>query len=249
MEQQRQGNGVISGSGQLGGGMYRDITISGSGNVNGDVNALEVKVSGSAQFRGNVSSESVKVSGSAKFKGHIDTGDCRFSGSGTVDGHLHARTISTSGSLSCKEDVRAEEIIINGSLQARGDVEAESFEASGGFNIKGLLNASTVKVNMHGKSFVQEIGGDRITVRINPLNFISRLIANLFNSFGYGHGWGLQSELIEATDVSLEWSAVGVVRGNCVRIGPGCNIGLVEYAESVYIDPKANVRDVRQIVK
>jgi hypothetical protein len=46
----------------------------------------------------------------------------------------------------------------------------------------------------------------------------------------------------------LEWSEAKVVRGQAVEIGPGCNIGLVEYSESVRIDPQAKVQEVRQIV-
>jgi len=64
---------------------------------------------------------------------------------------------------------------------------------------------------------------------------------------GRGYQCGLQAEQIEATDVSIEWSNVRVVRGNRVRIGPGCRIELLEYTESVYVDPESEVRDVRKI--
>lgn len=244
----RQGNAVISGSGQLAGGLYDNITISGSGNVNGEVNAVDVKISGSAHFRANVSSESVKVSGSAKFDGDINTGECVTSGSSRIEGHLHARAVTVNGSMFCKKDIRAEEIKINGSLNVNGDIEAESFDTSGGFHIKGLLNASVIKVNIHGGCFAQEIGGDRIQVKVSRLNIFSNLFRSLLDLFDLGDRWRLQSEQIEATDVSLAWSQVGIVRGNRVDIGPGCKIGLIEYTETVNIHPNADVANVKKII-
>lgn len=248
MQQSRPGNGVISGSGQLAGGLYENITISGSGNINGDINALNVKISGSAHFYGDVSSDSVTVSGSAKFDSHINTSRFLSSGSSRINGHLHCHEVTSNGSLSCKQDIRAEEIKNNGSMHVNGDVEAESFNTSGGFHIKGLLNASKINVNMSGRCFVHEIGGDQITVRYSRLNILSTLIRSLADQFGYADSWRLRSEQIEATDVSLEWSKVGIVRGNRVNIGPGCNIGLIEYTETVNIHPKAIVDNVKKII-
>jgi len=247
MEHMRTGDAKISGSGTIAGGFYRDVSISGSGKIDGDINALEVNVSGSAYFRGNVASESVQVSGSGKFGGHIDTGMCKFSGSGQVDGHLHARSLSTSGSLSCREGVRAEEVRISGSLATSGDVEAETFRTSGGFRIEGLLNASNIEVNMHGRCYVREIGGDRVEVRIAPLNVFWQMIVRVLNLVGIGSKLGLKSEVIEATDVKVEWTESRVVRGQRVWIGPGCDIELVEYTETAYVDENARVREVRQI--
>lgn len=247
MEHMRTGDANISGSGSIAGGYYRDVKISGSGKIDGDIHALDVKVSGSAFFRGNVASESVKVSGSSNFGGHIDTGECKFSGSGEVKGHLHARSLSTSGSLSCKEGIRAEEVKISGSLATGGDVEAESFKSSGGFRIEGLLNASNIEVNMFGRSYVREIGGDRVDIGIAPLNVFWQFVVRVFHLIGIGSKLGLKSEVIEATDVKLEWTESRVVRGNRVWIGAGCNIDLVEYTESAYVDPDARVKEVRQI--
>lgn len=248
MGQLRQGNAVISGSGQFAGGLYENITISGSSKINGDIDAFDVKISGSAHFYGNVASESVTVSGSAKFDGNIDTGRYVSSGSTSIEGHLHCRVVTSNGSMICGRDIRAEEIKNNGSLRVNGDVAAESFKSSGGFHINGLLNASQINVNMSGRGFVHEIGGDQISVKYSRLNIISNLLRKLVDQFGYGDYWRLQSEQIEATDVSLEWSKVGIIRGNRVRIGPGCKIGLIEYTETVDIHPKANVGNVKRII-
>ncbi|MCR8657381.1 polymer-forming cytoskeletal protein [Paenibacillus endoradicis] len=248
MEQSRQGNAVISGSGQLAGGLYDNITISGSSNINGDINALDVKISGSAHFYGHVSSESVTVNGSAKFDGDINTNRYVSSGSSIIKGHVHGRIITSNGSMSCKKDIRAEEIKNNGSMHVNGDIEAESFNTSGGFHVKGLLNASEVKVNMSGRCFAHEIGGDEIIVKYSRLNIVSNLFRSLFDKFGYGDMWRLQSAQIEATDVSLEWSKVGIVRGSRVEIGSGCIIGLIEYTETVDIHPNAIVDQVKRIV-
>jgi len=248
MEQVRQGNAVISGSGQLAGGLYDNITISGSSKINGNINAIDVKVSGSADFHGNVASESVTVSGSAKFDGDIDTSKYVSSGSTSIQGHLYGRAVTTNGSLRCEKDIRVEEIKNNGSLYVKGDIEAESFNSHGGFHIMGLLNASEIKVNMSGRCFAHEIGGDQIIVKYSRLNIVSNFFRSLFDQMGYGDIWRLHSEQIEATDVSLEWSKVGIVRGNRVYIGPGCKIELIEYTETVDIHPKAMVGNVKKII-
>lgn len=248
MDQMRYGDAVINGSGRLSGGRYEDVKISGSGQIDGDLHAEAVKVSGSAKFRGNVSSRTVKVSGSARFKGNVDTGDAKVSGSGTVDGHLHARTIRVSGSLHGKDAVRAEEIRVSGHLNVGSDVESETFSTSGGFTIRGLLNASRVDVSMSGMCYAREIGGDRIEARLAPMNFFWRFVVRAIHLFGRGSRFGLRSELIEGTDVALEWTASRIVRGQRVHIGAGCDIELVEYTESAYVDPDASVKEVRQIV-
>lgn len=240
-------NAVISGSGQLSGGNYEFVTISGSGVVNGDIVAADVKISGSAKFRGNVSAREVKVSGSARIKGSVEAGEVKFSGSGAVDGHLHAQSIHSSGSLSCKDAIRSEKIKISGHLSADGDVEAESFKSSGGFKIKGLLNASQIHVRMNGMSYAREIGGDRIEVEVAPFNFFWRTLIRAAQLFGWGSRLGLRSELIEGTDVTLEWTEARVVRGQRVGIGPGCRIDLVEYSDSIFIDPEAEVKEQRHI--
>jgi len=248
MDHKKYGDAVISGSGRLTGGTYSNVKVSGSSVIDGDINAQDIKVSGSAKFWGNVSSRSVKVSGSVRFDGNVETGECKISGSADVEGNLHARSIKTSGSLNGHESVRAEEIKISGHLYTEGDVEAESFEASGGFKIRGLLNASQIRISMNGLCFAREIGGDRIEAKLAPLNLFWRFVVWAAEWFNRGSRFGLRSELIEGTFVALEWAEAKVVRGQAVEIGRGCNIGLLEYSESVWIDPQANVQEVRQIV-
>lgn len=249
MEQMRMADARISGSGSIAGGYYRDVSISGSANVEGDIHALEIKVSGSAKFHGHVASESVKVSGSSHFGGHMDTKECKISGSGDVRGHLHARKLHASGALAVREGIRAEEVRISGSLRSDQDVEAETFRASGGFRIQGLLNASVVEVDMHGRCNVREIGGDRVEVGLGPLNLFWRMMIRLADLIGFARHLGLHAELIEATDVRLEWTEARIVRGNRVWIGPGCHVELVEYTESAYVDPEATVKEVRELTR
>lgn len=243
------GDAKISGSGTIAGGCYRDVKISGSGNIEGDLHAQDVNISGSAWFRGSVASESVKVSGSAKFGSHVDTQDCKISGSTDVGGHLHARRLHASGSLSVREGIRAEEIKISGHLRAGHDVEAETFRSAGGFRIHGLLNASTIEVNMHGRCTAKEIGGDRVEVGVSTFHVFWRLIIKLADLFGFSRHFGFIAESVEATEVRLEWTEARIVRGNRVWIGPGCRVDLVEYTESAYVDPEANVKEVRELTR
>lgn len=244
----RYRDAVISGSGRIAGGQYEDVKISGSGEIDGDIIAEEVKSSGSAQFHGDVAARSVKVSGSARFRGNVDTQDCRVSGSAKISGHLHAERIQTSGSLQCDSSIRAEEIKVSGHVKVDGDAEAELFKASGSFKIHGLLNASEVQVNLGGICRAREVGGDRIEVRVAPINLFWKAFLRIAQFWGKGSRFGFRAELIEGTNVALEWTEARVVRGQEVRIGPGCNVGLVEYTHQAYVHPQAQVAEVRQII-
>lgn len=246
MNGNRFGGAAISGSGKIAGGMYEDVKISGSGVIDGDIDAWDVKVSGSAKFKGNVVSRSVKVSGSASFHGRIETGECKFSGSGDVAGELQASLLATSGSLSCRGNVRAHDLRISGSLRTYGDVEAESFDVSGSFRVDGLLNASSIDVRVGGPCSAREIGGDRIRVAPAPVAFFWRVFSWLSELLGFGKKGALTAELVEGTDIDLNWTRARIVRGNRVRIGPGSVVDLLEYTESAYVDKEAVVHEVRQ---
>lgn len=266
MDKGRYGNAAISGSGMIAGGKYEEVRISGSGKVDGDIEASNVHVSGSAQFTGsvaasggvhvsgsasmggNVAAHAVKVSGSCRFAGNVEADEYRVSGSAEVRGHLHGRSIHSSGSLSCGSSVRAEEIRISGHMGADGDVESEMFRVNGGFKVKGLLNASEIDVSMNGLCYAREIGCDRIEVRLFSLNIFWRFVVWLTSLFGRGSQAGLRSEQIEGTDIQVEWTEAGFVRGQRVYIGKGCHIDLVEYTEKVYVDPEARVKEVRQMI-
>lgn len=244
MDAIRQGDAQISGSGRISGGMYKNISISGSGQMDGNVDAFDVRISGSAEVHGNLKASSVKASGSAAIRGNMEAGECKFSGSGRVDGYSHMRSLSTSGSFVGGAGVRAEHVKASGGFKVAGDVEAETFSSSGGMTIDGLLNASEVTVKMHGKCYSKEIGGDRISItEAAPWNVIWKLLSSVVPFWKIR----MESELIEGTDVFVENTTAQVVRGNHVKIGEGCEIDLVEYTGTLHVDPHAKVLEIREV--
>lgn len=247
MNGNRYGSAVINGSGQLAGGMYEDVKISGSGVIDGNIDARDVKVSGSAKFKGNVVSRSIKVSGSASIYGKIETDDCSFSGSGDVSGELQASVLKTSGSLRCRGGIRAQEVSINGSLRSYGDVETESLDVSGSFRIDGLLNASRIDIEVGGHCSAREIGCDRMRVVTTPMSLFWKAFSWLSETLGFGKRGALTAEVIEGTELDLNLTRARIVRGNRVRIGPGCAVDLVEYTEEAFVDDDASVGEVRRL--
>lgn len=52
---------------------------------------------------------------------------------------------------------------------------------------------------------------------------------------------------MEGDQIDIENTKAMIVRGNNVKIGANCNIGLVEYTDELSIDPKAIVGESRKI--
>ena len=226
----------ISGSGTAGGGVYDEIAISGSGKVTGDAEARSVRVSGSAHFEGNLKADSFRGSGSFDIAGDVEAKEFKCSGAGRVGGNLKADKLAASGSMKIEESARVVTADISGSARIGGDLEGEHVRSSGVVNVGGLLSADTVEMALGGHCRVREIGGERITV----------LSGDRRGSGFFHFGWlcrpgSLTVETIEGDDLHLEATTAKVVRGQRVKIGPGCRIERVEYGESLQIAPDARV--------
>jgi hypothetical protein len=64
--------------------------------------------------------------------------------------------------------------------------------------------------------------------------------------------WGgrdarLETNLIEGDDIYLEYTEAAVVRGKKVTLGPGCEIGTLEYSESYQAHRDASVGKTNKI--
>jgi cytoskeletal protein CcmA (bactofilin family) len=244
MEKVNIGDIKISGSGSAGGGKYNEVIISGSGKINGDIECVEFKTSGSSKVIGNLKAETIKISGSARIEGNVEAKEMKVSGSTHVIGEVKSEILKVSGSTHIEGSLYGEEIGIMGSVHIDKNCEAESFKASGSFKIQGLLNAEQVKIIIGGYCSVQEIGGENIEVRLNPVDsfFIKKIIDKVFNSKGE-----LTTELIEGNEIYLENTNAKIVRGNNVTIGEGCNIGLIEYSGEINISSESIVKEQKKI--
>jgi len=88
------------------------------------------------------------------------------------------------------------------------------------------------------ESSADEIGGGKITVKKKRNSLLP-----LFK----GSEGSLRAKVIEGDEVSLENTKADVVRGNKVKIGQGCEIGLVEYRSDLLEDKNATIKISKKI--
>ena len=123
------------------------------------------------------------------------------------------------------------------------DSDYESFETRGIFHVRGLLNAGKVDVRMYRDCDVEELGGENITVKrastMNVFNFFFKPSPHAM----------LEAQVIEGDEIYLEHTRARLVRGKHVKIGPGCEIGQVEYEQKLDVHRSANVGEKKQLYR
>lgn len=226
----------ISGMGRTGGGKYRDIKISGKGEIDGDIESDTLKISGFGKLNGNAKVEKISVSGLGTISGNVECRSISDSGSLTIEGSLNADEIRVNGSMSVKEGVKSAYISCSGLLNSGAGIEAEEFRSRGEFKIKGLLNANDVDVIFGWHSFANEIGGEEI--RIRHSHYMLSFILSFF-----GKRDRLEADLIEGNNIMVEYAEVKTIRGKNILIGDNCRVDLVEYSGELGISPRAIVKN------
>ncbi|MDP4086555.1 MAG: cytoplasmic protein [Bacillota bacterium] len=212
-------NLIINGSGSYSGGSYDKIIIRGEGTVTGDVECSLFKTYGTSEAVENVKVETMKVFGEGEVKGQFHAGELVVMGTMSIGGKALIKKLKVRGMLDAGERLYGENVDIKGSIAVEGDVEYDTFHSIGSFEIKGLLNAETIQIALrHSNSTAEEIGGGKISVKRKSA------LLPFFKDNG-----SLTAKVIEGDDIYLENTEAEVVRGNTVKIGPGCTIGSVEY--------------------
>ena len=234
MSEQR--NIRISGSGVISGGRYGTVHISGSGKCMEALEAESVHISGSGRFQ-NVSAGSIHISGSASFDGQVIAKQLRVSGSVRLSQPTESDEMHVSGSIEASSALRGVSGCVSGSIRADDGAEVEEMQISGSAHISGLLNAERLTIKLNGRSKIDEIGGNDI--QVFPAHEIQGGILRFL--FGSVNPHKLACKSIEGTNVNVENTDCEMIRANTVRIGPGCQIGAVEYADSVEIDESSKV--------
>ena len=168
----------ISGSGKVSGGSYGKITVSGSGEITGDVEAREISVAGSAKFEADVDCRDITVTGTCRIYGNLEAEKIVSRGSLSVDNNVRSIALKSYGSLKVGKDLTAEDIYLAGSSEIKNDLEAESFVSRGSFSIEELLTADKIDVWLGSKNRASEVGGGviEITKRGLPLDLNSEKI-------------------------------------------------------------------------
>jgi cytoskeletal protein CcmA (bactofilin family) len=231
-------NLIINGSGDYPGGQYEKISIRGEGTIVNDVECSVFHVYGTSEMVENATAGSVKILGEAEVKGDMVAEETLIMGTMAIGGNALMKKIKIFGTLDVEGRLGGEEANIKGSISVNGDVEYEKFDSSGGFEIKGLLNADTIKVALRfGESKVEEIGGGKITIKRKRNSLLPFV----------GEEGTLAAKVIEGDEIYLENTKAETVRGNKVKIGPGCTIGLVEYKDDFTEDSSSTIKMSKKI--
>lgn len=194
----------------------KDLKIVGDGTYPGG-DYEKVAITGNGIVSGNVVAKEAKFTGSCTVQGDATFQYFKITGQGDVEGDVISEEVKVVGELQAKS-IRTELLKIKGFLNSSGNIEVEEMTVKGGFDIKGSLNVGQLVINLQiAPSSVTEIGGEEITIKSKSL---------------LNRKYRLQAELIEGDSIYLEYTTAEVVRGNDVELGPGCQIGLVEYRES-----------------
>ncbi|CAM3312141.1 hypothetical protein PALU110988_15265 [Paenibacillus lupini] len=235
-------NLTITGSSSVMGGIYNNVKIVGEGTIEGDTDCKKLKCMGTMEINGTLAAaDQVSIVGTCDIKGGLKGGMLKTSGTVAVGGITQLRELNISGTIESKNDIYSEKIHLRGMLHTAGDCEAESFTARGIFEIGGLLNAGKLDIKLYRDCKAHEIGGGQITIRkaslMHPLSLF----------FKPSSSARLSVSVLEGDHIYLENTIADIVRGNKVVIGPGCEIGFVEYKEHFEQKKDAVVKDKRKV--
>lgn len=245
MEKKNKPDLRISGSASAPGGSYNNVVISGQGDINGDLDCVELRISGASDILGNVKTKTGKILGKATINGDLKSDEFKVSGMLEVRGDVDVKEMRIEGSALVKNNLSADYLEIKGGVKVKKDCSAESFLSKGAFAVDGLLSADTIDIVLYGPCRAKEIGGEKITVRKGEAFRIANFIRSILASLDLNDG--LSVDLIEGDDIHLENTKAKVVRGNNVIIGQECEIGLVEYKTKFEQSASAQVKEKKKV--
>lgn len=179
----------------------------------------------------------MRISGSAKFSGRVSTEKMSVSGVCKIEEDCEAANLQLSGSMYARKGLRGTNGSVSGSIHVDGDMEFEQLTISGAAEVSGLMNAESLTIHLGGSCEIGEIGGSEIFVDVPPRH--AGFLAKLLGGFAVPT---LKCGTIEGERIRLENSTCDTVRGKNVVIGPGCEIGLVEYSDELTVDPDSRVQ-------
>lgn len=227
-------NLVINGSSSTTGGDFDKVTIRGEGTVFGDVKSDLISIYGQGTFRNNVLVDTMKVMGQTDVNGSLKADNLKIYGQLEVSKTSEIKQLKVRGEVDFLQHLNGERVDNKGSLKVNGNVTCDHFLSKGECKIDGLLSAEEINLKLLlATSRITEIGGAKVSV--NRHHFPWGINFRMKKAH-------LVTTVVEADDVYLEYTTAKVVRGNHVKIGPGCDIDLVEYTGSIKVSPGSTVR-------
>ena len=237
---ERLQNITINGLGDVHGGSYNRVTISGMGKVIGDVEANVIMLNGTGTLDGDVTARELTVNGHGKVNSTLAAHELENNGKLSVNGNAEVGDLRNRGRLHVFGNMTGRDVATYGSLTVDGGVEAGSFKSRGMFEIGGNLHAQDVDLEVAGISRLNEIVGEHVRVALltKGLPGVMKLLSAFFPKFEDNL---LRANRIEGTTLMLEQVQADKVSGRYVKIGPNCRIQRVEYTEQLIVDPNSVV--------
>ncbi|WP_219833896.1 hypothetical protein [Paenibacillus sp. R14(2021)] len=217
----------IAGIGHAGGGDYYSVKMEGVCKVNGAIDCFTFTTSGMSTVEGGITaSEQLEASGKFTCEGSV------LSPAVKLEGHIHVH-----GSL-CTEELQ-----LGGYLKMKGSCETKKCKARGAFLVDGWLTGESIDLQLEGPGRAEGIRGGVISIKHVGSAKLLRVMKSLLPIWQAR----MNASLIEGDIIELEQTTAAVVRGRTVIIGPGCEIGRVEYSGDLIVHPLAQVGDRHQI--
>ncbi|MCH1640464.1 bactofilin [Paenibacillus timonensis] len=229
----------INGVGQASGGAYRKIQTEGIATLNGDIACEALGANGTLKIKGTIDAGEFRLNGTGSSDGALQGGRFELDGMFKVSGNVRFSSLHVRGILKSGGSVTGEIAKVDGALKLEGSAEFEEAEIYGQLRVGGMLNAGKLTIDLEGPSHAKEIGGEHIVVRQRKAKRLLDYLSPIRVS-------RLTAGVIEGDDVLLESTKADVVRGKSVVIGPGCEIGRVEYKERYEVSPQASVGRAEQ---
>ncbi|GAY75500.1 polymer-forming cytoskeletal protein [Sporolactobacillus inulinus] len=227
----------LSGNGSVAGGQYNKVQINGSGKVHGDLMCRSIEINGYGRISGAAKAAQVTINGSAVIDQQLSAESVIINGSCKVEGDVHGERIQIDGRTKVLGAMRGDYVRSSGLLSVEKNLESEELAVTGPLKVGGLCSADRIEMGLSGMtSRIKEIGCGTLTVRRQTA---STLFASLLGALGKRK---LIVDSIEGDDIYLEDTEAKVVRGDRVKIGPGCMIGRVIYRSDYQKDDKAEVQ-------
>ncbi|MHB8126559.1 MAG: hypothetical protein ACYDEJ_13140 [Desulfitobacteriaceae bacterium] len=239
----------ISGTGKINGGRFGEVSISGIGQILGDVEANRIEISGMGTVKGRAKMQRFLINGNGTVEGELEGSELDITGNFKVNGPVKVKDIHNQGRARFTAGIKATKVACTGYLSVGQDLETEDFSCNGSFAIEGLLNANKVEVEINGFCYAREIGCEEIFVKCTPLtpwSFLHKIITPFLGPKRELDK--LTTEVLEGNIVNISSTDAKIVRGCDVRIGPNCNIGEVEYSGKLEVDAQAVVSKQTKII-
>ena len=234
----------ISGSGSVGSGEYNNVSVSGSARV-GDIRCVNFTASGAANC-GKVECEQRFTASGSCGAAEIKAGTLHASGSLRCGGDMTVDDeVKVSGSTHCG-NLKCGRLKGSGSTDVDNDIEAENIYVTGKIECGGLMNAEEITIRFSNNMEIGSIGGSKIEIVKDDIKnrikipFLSAILQPA-NATVTVHN------SIEGDEITVDNLKTPRVSGRIVKIGKSCEIDLVQYAESVEIDPEAKVGNTEKI--